>query len=304
MTIPKPRDFCLAVALLLWVAPAAAAPQVLATIKPVHSLVAAVMAGVGTPELLIGGALSEHSYALKPSDARKIEGAAAIFEVGPDLETYLTSPLAALGDPGRVVVLERAPGVHLLAARRGGLWSSDTDEGPTDPHLWLDPHNAVAMTAAIAAKLIKIDPAHAAAYRANAGRETALLKALDKELATGLAPLHGRPYIVFHDAYHYFEARYGLTPAGAVTVAPDRPVGPRRIETLRGAILAGHVACIFREPQFPPKLIETLQEGASARIGVLDPLGADLQPGPQLYPALMRGLARALTGCLKGGKNP
>ena len=304
MTIPKPRDFCVAVALLLWTAPAAAAPQVLTTIKPVHSLVAAVMAGVGTPELLIGGALSEHSYALKPSDARKIEGAAAIFEVGPDLETYLTSPLAALGDPGRVVVLERAPGVHLLAARRGGLWSSDTDEGPTDPHLWLDPHNAVAMTAAIAAKLIKIDPAHAAAYRANAGRETALLKALDKELATGLAPLHGRPYIVFHDAYHYFEARYGLTPAGAVTVAPDRPVGPRRIETLRGAILAGHVACIFREPQFPPKLIETLQEGVSARVGVLDPLGADFQPGPPLYPDLMRGLARALTGCLAGAKNP
>ena len=304
MTIPKPRDFCVAVALLLWAAPAAAAPQVLATIKPVHSLVAAVMEGVGTPQLLIGGALSEHSYALKPSDARKIEGATAIFEIGPDLETYLTSPLAALGDPGRVVVLERAPGVHLLAARRGGLWGADTEEGPTDPHLWLDPHNAVAMTAAIAAKLIEIDPAHAAAYRANAGRETALLTALDKELAARLAPLRGRPYIVFHDAYHYFEARYGLTPAGAVTVAPDRPVGPRRIETLRGAILAGHVACIFREPQFPPKLIETLQEGSSARIGVLDPLGADLQPGPQLYPELLRGLARALTLCLDGAKNP
>jgi zinc transport system substrate-binding protein len=304
MTIPKPREFCLALALLLWAVPATAAPQVLATIKPVHSLVAAVMAGVGAPELLIGGALSEHSYALKPSDARKIEGATAIFEIGPDLETYLTAPLATLSDPGRVVALERAPGVHLLPARRGGLWGGDTDEGPTDPHLWLDPRNAIAMTAAIAAKLVTIDPAHAGAYRANAARETAMLKALDKELAAALAPLRGRPYLVFHDAYHYFETRYGLSAAGAVTVAPDRPVGPRRIEALRGAILGGRVACMFREPQFAPKLIETLQEGASVRIGVLDPLGADLQPGAQLYPALLRGLARALTGCLEGAKNP
>jgi zinc transport system substrate-binding protein len=301
----KLRDFCAALALLLWALPAAAAgaaaaPEVLATIKPVHSLVAAVMQGVGTPELLIGGALSEHSYALKPSDARKIERAAAIFEIGPDLETYLTAPLATLSAHGRVVVLERASGVRLLPARRGGLWE-DTDEhgrGPTDPHLWLDPQNAIAMTAAIAAELAKLDPAHEAVYRANGARRIAALKALDKELAAKLAPLRGRPYLVFHDAYHYFEARYGLKPAGAVTVAPDRPVGPRRIETLRTAILQGHVACIFREPQFPPKLIGTLDEGSGVRIGVLDPLGADLKPGPALYPDLLRGLAQSLTECL------
>jgi zinc transport system substrate-binding protein len=258
---------------------------------------------VGTPELLIGGALSEHSYALKPSDARKIERAAAIFEIGPDLETYLTAPLATLGARGRVVVLERLPGVHLLPARHGGLWE-DTDEhghGPTDPHIWLDPRNAIAMTAAIAATLVKLDPAHAAAYRANGARETAALKALDKELAAKLAAIHSRPYLVFHDAYHYFEARYGLTAAGAVTVAPDRPVGPRRVEALRAAILQGRAACIVREPQFPPKLIGTLDEGTGVRVGVLDPLGAELKPGPALYPELLRALAQSLTECL--GKN-
>jgi zinc transport system substrate-binding protein len=304
--MPKPKDFFLALALLLWTVPAAAAPNVLATIKPVHSLVAAVMQGVGTPELLIGGALSEHSYALKPSDARKIEDAAAIFEIGPDLETYLTAPLATLGGHSRVVALERAPGVHLLPARRGGLWqdADEHDHGPTDPHLWLDPQNAIAMTAAIAATLVKLDPAHAAAYRANGAREIAALKALDKELAAKLLPVRGRPYLVFHDAYHYFETRYGLNAAGAVTVAPDRPVGPRRIEALRGAVLRGRVACIFREPQFPPKLIETLDEDTGVRIGVLDPLGADLEPGPALYPELLRALAQSLTGCLGGsGKN-
>ena len=297
----KPRDFYVALALLLWTLPAAAAPEVLATIKPVHSLVAAVMQGLGEPELLIGGALSEHSYALTPSDARKIERAAAIFEIGPDLETYLTAPLATLGARGRVVALERAPGVRLLAARRGGLWEVTDEHGPNDPHLWLDPQNAIAMTDAIAATMVELDPAHAAAYRANGAREIAALKALDKELAAKLTALRGRPYLVFHDAYHYFEARYGLKAAGAVTVAPDRPVGPRRIEALRGAILQGHVACIFREPQFPPKLIGTLGEGTAVRVGVLDPLGADLKPGPALYPELLRALARSLTECL--GKN-
>jgi len=303
--MPKPRFFAAALALFLWAlllsaAPAFAAPSVLATIKPVHALVAGVMGGVGSPDLLIGGALSEHSYALKPSDARKIERAAAIFEIGPDLETYLIDPLATLGGHGVVVALERAPGVHLLAARRGGIWgeADSDDHGPTDPHLWLDPMNAVAMTRAIARTLCQIDPAHAPAYRANAARQIAMLSALDAELSARLAPLHGRPYLVFHDAYHYFETRYGLTPAGAVTAAPDRPVGPRRVEALRDAVEQGQVACLFREPQFPPKLIETLDEGTKVRVGVLDPLGADLAPGPALYPALLRSLARSLVLCL------
>ena len=127
---------------------AGAGRSVLATIKPVHSLVAAVMQGAGTPELLIQGAQSEHSYALKPSDAGKIGRAQIVFEVGPDLETYLVRPLATLAPHATVVVLERSPGVHLLPARRGGLWEdgSDPDDGPTDPHIWLDPENAIAMT--------------------------------------------------------------------------------------------------------------------------------------------------------------
>ena len=296
----KPRKLFAAVALLLSAMPATAAPAVLATIKPVHSLAASVMHGVGEPVLLIGGALSEHSYALKPSDARKIVSADVIFEIGPDLETYLTAPLATLGAHAQIVTLERAPGVRLLAARHGGLWEDGDkhDHGPSDPHIWLDPQNAIAMTRAMAAALAKIDPVHAAAYRANAVREIAALAALDKELAANLAPARNRPYLVFHDAYHYFEARYGMKPAGAVTVAPDRPISPRRVESLRDAVVAGRVVCIFREPQFPPKLIETLDEGTRVRVGVLDPLGADRTPGPGLYPALMRALAQSLTGCL------
>lgn len=287
----------------LLLSPAAtAAPQVLATIKPVHSLVAGVMAGAGTPELLIGGALSEHSYEMKPSDARKLREATLIFEIGPDMETYLTGALASAR--GKVVVLEQVPGVRLQRAREGGLWAEDDHahaHGPTDPHIWLDPQNAIAMTRAIAEALAKADPAHAALYRANAAKRITELEALDREIAAKLAPVRNTPYLVFHDAYHYFEARYGLKPAGAITVSPERPVGARRLTELRAAVTQGKAVCLFREPQFPPKLIDTLDADTKARVGVLDPLGADLNPGPELYPILMRQLAQSLVGCL--GKN-
>lgn len=297
-----PSRHGLAIALLLILSTRAdAAPLVLATIKPVHSLVAAVMAGVGVPELLIQGAQSEHSYALKPSDAEKIGRAAIVFEIGPDLETYLARPLATLAH-GRVVALEYEQGVLKLAARKGGLWDDDqADESLTDPHLWLAPSNAVAMTAAIVRALSKADPDHAALYAANGRKELQVLIGLDNELKASLAPLKGRPYLVFHDAYQYFERAYGLASAGAVTVAPDRPVGPRRVSALRDAIRTRGIVCVFREPQFPPALVQTLVEGSRARVGVLDPLGADLKPGPLLYPALLKNLAASLDFCL--GKN-
>ncbi len=291
-----------AIALLLVLSTRAdAAPSVLATIKPIHSLVAAVMAGAGEPELLIQGAQSEHSYALKPSDAGKIGRARIVFEIGPDLETYLARPLATLAH-GDVVVLEHVPGVKLLAARKGGLWEDEqADEAPNDPHLWLDPQNAIAMTGAIVAALSKADPAHAALYAANGRKQTEGLRALEHDLTAALAPLRGRPYLVFHDAYQYFEQRFGLASLGAVTVAPDRPVGPRRVSDLRAAIRTRGIVCVFREPQFPPALMQTLVEGSRARIGTLDPLGAALDPGPLLYPALLKNLAMSLSACL--GKN-
>ncbi len=286
--------------ILIGLVPASATPVILATLKPVHSLVAGVMAGAGTPELLIGGALSEHSYELKPSDARKLQAAALIFEIGPDMETYLSGALSSAR--AKVIVLEEMPGVQRQPARHGGLWGEDDDaHGPRDPHIWLDPQNAIAMTRAIAVALAAGDPAHAALYHANAAKRVTELMALDKEIAAALAPVRAEPYLVFHDAYHYFEARYGLKPAGAITVSPERPVGARRLAALRQAVLQGKAVCLFREPQFPPKLIETLDADTKIRVGVLDPLGAELEPGPGLYPALMRHLAQSLTQCL--GKN-
>ena len=287
--------------LVLMILPAAArsAPAVLATIKPVHALVAGVMEGVSQPELLIGGGLSEHSYALKPSDAAKIARAKVVFWIGPDLETTLSGPLANLAGDAKVVALEKAPGLRRLRARPGGLWKRKPPAaGPINPHVWLDPQNAIAMTRAIAAALSAADPADAARYAANAKAQIDRLAALDKRLARMLAPVRARPFIVFHDAYPYFDTRYGLNAIGAVTVEPDRPVGPRRVAQLRDALKSGKAVCIFREPQFTPALIDAVAAGTKARVGVLDPLGADLPPGPGLYPALMERMAGALVQCL------
>lgn len=276
----------------------AAAPRVLVTIKPIHSLVASVMLGVATPDLLITGAASEHGYALKPSDAHKLSQAKIVFWIGPDLETYLIAPLQGLAGQAHLMALENAGTVRRLPARKGGLWSKDPDEGPTDPHLWLDAHNGIAMTRVIAATLAHDDPDNAPKYYANAAKSIARLTKLDRDVAAKLAPVRSRPYIVFHDAYQYFERRYGLASVGAVTVAPDRPIGPRRIEVLRDALMQGKAVCIFREPQFPPDLVKTLAQGTPANEGVLDPLGADLMPGPGLYSTLLQDLANSLKRCL------
>lgn len=290
--------------------PAPPAPDVVASIAPVHALVARVMTGVGRPRLLVTGGASPHAYALRPSDARAIAKAEAIFWIGPGLEQFLVRPLRALaaGGEARVVALASAPGVRTLAARRTGVWAGgdddhdrDHDHGEADPHPWLDPANAAAMVRAIVETLAVVDAANAAAYRANGDAALAELDALAAELAATLAPVKSIPYVVFHDAYRYFERRFGLAAAGAIAVGAGRAPGARRIAELRRTIVAVGAACVFTEPQFEPALARTVIEGTGARTATLDPLGAALEPGPGLYGELMRGLARSLVDCLKPG---
>lgn len=288
---------------------AAAAPRVVASILPVHSLVAAVMEGVGAPDLLIPAAVSPHAYALRPADARALSGADAVFWIGSALETFLQKPLDSLAGDARVVALLDAPDLRRLETRPAAAWTGPPDgarhdeadhdhAGGINPHVWLDPRNAAAMVRWIAATLSDIDAANAQRYEANAAAALARLEALDRELATRLAPVAGRPYVVFHDAYQYLEARYGLTPVGAVTLQPDRPAGARHVRTLRAAIAESGAACAFREPQMAPPLLAAVVEGTTARVAVLDPLGTDLEPGPDAYFTLMRTLAETLAACL------
>src|SRR5581483_4638344 len=169
-----------------------------------------------------------------------------------------------------------------------------------DPHVFLDPGNAIALAQAIAASLSEIDPQHRDRYTANLEREVARLKALDLELDARFAPVRETPYLVFHDGYQYLEHRYGLHAVGSIVVAPERPPGAKRITELRDKVASLHAACVFAEPQFEPALVRTAVEGTKAKTGTLDYIGVDLPPGPDAYFAMMRDLARNLVGCLSG----
>jgi zinc transport system substrate-binding protein len=279
---------------------ALAAPQVVVTIKPIHALVAGVMAGVGEPALLIGGSASPHSYTLRPSEARLLTQAQLIVRVGAGFETFLQRPLAGLAPTTRILTLDTLPGMRLLPTRSGGVWEAhEHDEdaaahGERDLHLWLDPRNAQVIVAATAAALAELDPPQAALYRANAATLQQRLLALDADLQQRLAPLQRLPYAVFHDAFAYFEGRYGLTPLGAISVSSERPPGARRLAAIRARLLESGARCVFVQPQFEPKLAAQLISGTSARIAVLDDLGADLPAGPEAYFLLMERLGSAL----------
>ncbi|MGV1833688.1 zinc ABC transporter substrate-binding protein [Rhizobium rhizogenes] len=287
---------------------AADAPDVVVSIKPIHSLVAAIMDGVGTPELIVDGAASPHTYALKPSNAEALEAAKVVFWVGPGMEAFLEKPLSALGANALVVELDKAPGITKLKFREGGAFEADDDgdeptdhdhdHGEFDTHLWLDPHNAKAMTAEITTTLVAADPANALTYEANQKALDDRLDALDAEIASTLAPVKSKPFIVFHDAYQYFERRYGVRVAGSITVSPESIPGAQRISEIHGKVAELGATCVFAEPQFEPKLVNVVLEGTSAKSGVLDPEAATLPQGPDLYFDLMRGIANSLKTCL------
>ena len=269
------------------VAGPAEVPRVVASVKPIHALVAGVMAGIGEPTLLVKGAGSPHAYALRPSDARALQDADVVFWVGPGLESFLARPLAALPRAARVVALAQVPGV----VRRDAA-------GAPDPHIWLDPVNALALVDRMVATLAAADPTHGARYRANGAALKDRIADLDADLARDLAPLRGRRYVVFHDAYGYFEARYGLADVGAIVANPERKPSARKLRRIRDRIRATGAGCVFAEPQFEPTLVQTVIAGTGARAAVLDPLGADLAPGEDAYFTLLRRLAAALKNCL------
>ena len=319
----KPAALLLSTAVMLTSAGVARAeaPNVVVSIKPIHSLVAAIMQGVGEPRLIVQGAASPHTYALKPSNATALQDANIVFWVGHGLETFLERPLEALGNKAKIVELEGAPGLQKLKAREGGAFEPHEDEHATeagadmagggnghghdaheeggfDTHLWLDPANAKAMAAAIEETLSAEDPSNAVTYEANLAALNANIDALDREIRQTIAPVKDKPFIVFHDAYQYFEHRYSMRIVGSITVSPETMPGAARISEIRKKVADLGATCVFAEPQFEPKLVDVVLEGTSARAGTLDPEAATLPEGPTLYLDLMRSIATSLRQCL------
>jgi zinc transport system substrate-binding protein len=302
---------------------ASAAPRVIASIKPIHSLAAALMKGVGEPGLIVEGAASPHTYSMKPSDAERLQDAEIVFWVGHGLEGFLEKPLETLGNKATIVELEDVPGMTRLKFREGGPFEAhdhgeeehhgdgaeaghdhdaaeaDHDhESEFDMHSWLSIGNARAMAIAMEQTLAKADPANAAAYAANLKALDTRLDALGKDIEKTIAPVKDKPFVVFHDAYQYFEHDFGVKVAGSITVSPETMPGADRIRQIHAKVGELKATCVFAEPQFEPKLINVVIEGTDARSGTLDPEGASLVPGENLYFDLMQGIATNLADCL------
>lgn len=280
-------------------------PNVVVSIKPVHSLVAGVMAGVGQPRLLLQGGAPPHNFSLKPSEARALWKADLIVWVGPGLENFLVKPLKALPVTTRVVELSKSKGLVLHAAREGGTWQrhghehgGGADPGTTDMHIWLDPLNARAWVGALVEILVEENPANAAAYRINGEKLSNQLIDLDVKLRRLLNADAKTPFLAFHDAYQYFEKHYGLHGLGSVMDSPRRWPGTGRLSETRAGLRSQKAVCLFFDTPSEPPLVRPLVEGTGVRAVALDPLAARIEAGPGLYFLLLEGFAESILDCL------
>ena len=286
----------------------AAVPKVVVSTAPAHSIICAVMDGVGRPELLLPPAVSVHDFHLKPSDLRRLADADLIFWGGPALETGLVRTLNALGKEGRSVAFLSDPRLTVYPAGEDHVHdhARDTDHdhdhehdhGEIDGHYWLLPDNMAVIADITAEKLSASDPDNAPLYRENARKVKEMTDALTDFGFKRLGNHARKPYVVFHDAYRYFEKKFGLSPLGYLFVDPHHAAGAGRISGTRKKIRRAGTVCLFSEPQFSDKKLKAAAEGLPVVFGKLDPAGTDLLPGKEFYRDLMEKLIRSFAECL------
>jgi len=280
--------------------------SVVSSIKPIHSLVAGVMKGVGEPKLIVKGAQTPHGYSLKPSQMRHLQQAKLIFWIGANLETFLTKPLENLKANAKIVTLSEAQNLTLLAFREEEEEEEEEDHKGEhkhehhglDMHLWLDPINAKILVHEIEQSLIQADPEHVDLYRANAQKMQSRLDSLNVEIEGLLKPVKDKPYFVFHDAYQYFEKRYSLSPAGFLTINPEISPGAKHLSQLKSQASKVEAGCIFSEPQFKTKALSKVISAGAFKTAVLDPTGALLNEGSELYFNLIKNMTQTIKDCL------
>jgi len=278
-------------------APGSPPPSVVVSISPLSFLVSGVMEGVGQPHTLLPSGATPHSYNMRPSDARALNQADVIFWGGEALETFLARPLSTLPDAILQIELGETPGL-IMEPDMQTQHQAPAEHGAANMHFWLSTTNAQLLVDEIAATLLKRDPDNKALYQSNAARMKQRLAVLKDELSIQLQDIQHRPYMVYHDAFRYFEEEFGLNSQGAIIINPDVPLGVASITKLRRTLSQLSIVCIFSEPQFNAQLLQTLTEGMQVRTESLDPLGAEIDPGPDGYFTLMRRLANSLHLCL------
>ena len=311
--------FCALAAAATGASAAAAPPRVMATIKPLHSLVAAVMRGIGEPPfLLIDGAISPHDFKLRVSDRARLESADVLLRVSSSLESRLHP--RALPEKMQVWTLAEELPADVLLARREDLFEdhdhghgddhgdhddhSDHDDHESeraaiDSHFWLSPRVASMIVSLLARKLSQIDPENAARYRQNAAATTRKIAALTADIRAAFRAAPPPPYLAFHDAWQYFERDFGLRAAGAIVLDPRLPIGAGHASRLLRAARAGEAGCIVTEPQFESRRLIALvgEAGGGIKIVAADPLGVAATPGEDAYFEILRAVARAFSAC-------
>ena len=278
--------------------------KVVASIKPIHSLVSYVMDGVGKPSIIVDGSNSPHNFNLKPSNAKDIENADIIFWVGEDIENFLEKPLKSISKKAKIIEMMDIKGINKLKFRERNIFEEHKehddhghgkDHGEDDHHIWIDPHNPEVMVEEIAKQLAAIDPQNAAAYKKNSKNAIEDIEKLIKETKKDMKK--GISYIVFHDAYQYFEKEFNVSALGALTLNTDVAPGAKQISEIKEIIEHENVKCLFSEPQFNPDIINSIAKGTNVKIGVLDPLGANLDNGKELYFKLIKDISSSLKKC-------
>ena len=317
------------ISLLTFISFAKAETKVVASIKPIHSLISYVMDGVGTPGLLVDGSSSPHTFQLKPSHATMLQEADIVFWIGEDLESFLETPLESIAKEAKQVTLMESEDIVMLKFREKNVFDDhddhddhgdehdDHDEhdeheehgdehdehahhdghnhGEFDIHFWLDPEIAKTIVQIAAKEISEIDPANASKYEANAAKA---LNKLDQLINDTRGKINkDATYVVFHDAFQYFEQRFGIEVIGALTVNPEILPGAKQLAEIREVIEHEAVNCLFSEPQFNPTIAETIASDTGVKAAVLDPLGAELEPGKDLYFDLISDMASSFESC-------
>jgi zinc transport system substrate-binding protein len=306
---------------------------VVTTIQPINSLVSAVIGNTGKTISLIPAEVSPHEYKLKPSDTKKLQNANIIFFVSDHLESSVTKVFENLPKNIKIINLMEDAGIKHLAIRDNEAWERhdhhhghgdhddhdkhakkhddhdhdkhakkhddhDDHEKEDDVHIWLSPDNAVKIIKKINKELSLYFPENAETYDKNANQMIKEINQLKVELKKELSGIKDKPYIVFHDAYQYFETSFGLNAAGSVALEGDIASSPKQISIIKDKIVKLKASCVFQEPQFDSKLVKIVVEGTNAQIGTLDPLGVNIKSGENFYLQLLKNMAKSLKDCL------
>ena len=275
----------------------AMAPRVATDIGPVYSLAARVMAGIGTPDLIIRHGASPHAYSLRPSEAAALEKADLVFWVSEGLTPWLKSRLEILASKARVVKLMKADGAIELPYREGATFANRDDHSAIDPHGWLDPENGKVWLGVMASELSKIDPSNTDIYFKNAATGALEISEAVARINQTLDAVRGLRFIVFHDAYQYFERRFGISASGSILVGDALAPNPARIAEIRGQVDEMDINCVFSEPQFNPALVASVFQDAGVSTAVIDSQGIELELGTALYLQILERIAKEIAGC-------